>query len=314
MKLDKPLFLVLGATGFIGSHITREFLRAGKNMRGFSRSWDSSQWYQYLGSGEIDIHEGSVLDKGSLRDALQGVDVVLDFTSFSFPSTSPKSLQTELNATLQAMETILSAMVDTGVRNIVYPSSGGTIYGDTSHRPALESDPVKPLSSYGVGKLLCEEMIRFYSRVHGIKYQILRISNAYGSSHLRRISQGVIDVFLERVLMKEPILVWGSTEIIRDYLFIDDLVEAVNSLINLGFEQSLVVNVGSGEAVSLIDIIQVIKQVTGYKVEWIVDPNRFYGLIYNALDISLLYKLTQWQPKYSIEKGITEAWIRKKYR
>src|SRR5581483_2435003 len=172
-------------------------------------------------------------------------------------------------------------------------------------------DPPAPLASYGMGKLLCEEMIRFHHRVHGLGYLILRISNPYGAGRIRRVSQGGIDVFLERVRAGQPLSLWGGLDNVRDYIFIDDLIGIILRLLALDGLESATLNVGGGHGTTIRNILSVIARVTGYEPECQPEPGRFAGVAYNVLDISRLQNLTGWKPGYTIEEGIDEAWKRK---
>lgn len=311
MKQNHVPVLVLGASGFLGAHLTAALLNHGWRVRGLDRHWDRARWQPHAACGALEIHEASVFDEEELRRALDGVSIVFDFLSFSVPSTSPTFLGHELDTTLRAMDRLLAAMVHTGVPRIVYPSSGGTIYGEGVGRPARETDPTAPLSSYGMGKLLCEEMIRFYGRIHGLQYLIVRPANPYGTSWLSRKTQGVIDVFLERVLTGQPLQVWGNINNVRDYVFIDDLIEALLTLVRLEDSCSRVVNIGTGQGASLREVIQSIAGAVGREPEWSVNPGAYAGVSSCVLDISQLRALADWKPRYSLDQGIREAWQRK---
>ncbi len=312
MSNSAPPILVLGANGFLGSHVTMALLSAGRKVRGFDCRWDLPKWTTFLARGDLDIHQDSISSDDSLRRALEGVDTVINLLSFSVPSTSPKFLQVELEATLSAMDRLCASMVQSGASKLVYISSGGAIYGEGTGAPARESDPLLPTSSYGMGKLMCEEIVRFYGRVHGLQYLIVRPSNPYGASLFSRKSQGVIDVFLEKILAGQSLDIWGNINAVRDYIFIDDLVEALVSLIGRDDASSRILNLGSGCGTSLQDVIECIGRVTSRRTEWSVDPQKFSGVSSCVLDISALQELTGWKPRYSLDQGIQETWRRKK--
>jgi len=203
-------------------------------------------------------------------------------------------------------------MVEEGPYKIVFPSSGGTIYGDLYDRAARESDPACPLSSYGFGKYLCEQIILFYERIYKINYTIMRISNAYGTDHISRSSQGFIDVFLERILLDKPLLLWGNGEQIRDFIFIDDVMEAMMSLLALDASESTLVNIGSGVGIKIKDAISIIERVVGRDLDVEMDPTAFSGISYSVMDIRNIQKISGWSPKTSLIDGIEETWRRKK--
>lgn len=304
--------LILGASGFLGSHLTRSLLGLGMPVRAFSRRFDREE-VQRLGPSELlEVHEASVFDEPALMKALRDVSTVVNLLTFSVPNTSPTNLQGEISTTFQATNLLLSAMVKSGTKTLVFPSSGGTIYGDSGDRAASEDDPPAPLNSHGLGKLICEDMIHFYSRVHGLKHLILRISNPYGTARIRRRSQGVIDVFLEQIQAGQPLSIWGSLEVVRDYVFIDDLTDAFLKLLREDFSESQTLNVGSGNGTSLREALKVIAEVTGASPTLQFADDKFAGVTHSVLNTGRLRHLIDWAPRYGIEEGIRETWRRKR--
>lgn len=313
MKQRESPILVLGASGFIGSHLTKALLKSNYTVRAFSRRFDTLQKKELDNFGSLEVIEGSIFDENALHKALKNVSLVINLVTFSIPNTSPYSLQSELNTTLQSLNLLLSLMVKVKVEKIIFPSSGGTIYGD-SHLPhSSESSETAPLSSYGMGKLLSEQMIGFYHRTQGLDYLILRISNPYGAAKIRRVSQGAIDIFLEKLRVGHSLSIWGSVETVRDYIFIDDLIDAIIQLIEVGTGPSAVLNVGSGVGVSLREVLSTITAVTGLMPTCHFEEGNFTGVPYSVLNVERLKSLTGWEPTYDLESGIREAWNRKQH-
>jgi UDP-glucose 4-epimerase len=303
--------LVLGANGFLGWAACLQLMEAGWQVVGFDKNWDVRRPTEASADKALEVHEASVFDREALRSAMKGADAVFCFLSFTIPATTPGFLQVELQTTLQALENVLATMVEVGAHRVVFPSSGGTIYGDMGKRPARESDVLRPLSSYGVGKLLSEHMILFYARVHMIKFTIMRVSNAYGASRIHRTSQGLIDVSLERLLRGDTPALWGNADHVRDFVFIDDVLEAMLRLLELKQPESLIVNVGTGVGSTLREVLSVIERVAGVAINWRHEHGFYAGIPYSALDTGLLRSLTGWAPSYTLEEGIREAWRRK---
>ena len=305
--------LVLGASGAIGLGLSKHLASQGWQVRAFSLEWDNDASVAISANPAIERIAGSIFEKELLDKALEGITHVFNFISFSVPSTSPAFAEIEVNQTLRGVDTVLSAMVRANVRNLIYPSSGGTIYGDTNGIPALENFPLLAISSYGAGKILAEDLIKFYGRVHGLHYRIMRISNIYGYPVSRRVSQGVIDIFLNKLRNDQDLELWGSSDIVRDYLFIEDLFDAISALLQLPDGQDLTVNVGSGYGVTIERIIQVLAEVTGKNPTVHSKPVHYAGIPYNVLDCSLLKTMTGWKPHQTIESAIKKLW-RKEHR
>jgi UDP-glucose 4-epimerase len=291
--------------------VAKELLRSGATVRVFDQAWTEENRADLLSSGRCELVEASVFDESALEEALEGIGTVLNFMSFSVPSTSPQFLANELQTTVRALDLILTAMVRRSVAELVFPSSGGTVYGEPTELPVREDAPLAPRSSYGMGKVLAEEMIRFYARAHRLRYQILRIANVFGALRLSRISQGAVDVFLQRVAHGEPIEIWGDGSAVRDYLFIDDLVAAVTRLLATEARSSGTYNVGSGAGHSLSDILAIIGRVTQRPTQVRYQASGYAGVSRITLDSSRFVELTGWSPARSLEDGIREAWCRR---
>ncbi|HXU38820.1 MAG TPA: NAD-dependent epimerase/dehydratase family protein [Blastocatellia bacterium] len=304
--------LILGANGFLGSNLTRALLDDAQPVRAFSRRFDRDEIEKLGDASLLEIHEASVCDQPALMKALDGVSTVVNLLTFSVPSSAPGNLQGEITTTFQANNLLLSAMIEAGVKRLVFPSSGGTIYGEIGGRAAREDDPAMPLNSHGLGKLICEEMIRFYKRVHGLDYLILRVSNAYGAARIRRVSQGVIDVFLEELRAGRPLNVWGSLDVVRDYIFIDDLIEVFLKLLRQDSLGSRILNVGSGKGTSLREVIDVMAEVTGLPPQLQFAEDKFAGISHNVLDTERLRALIDWSPRHDLRMGVRETWKRKR--
>lgn len=312
MTSSQQPILILGASGFIGSHLTSALLSERRPVRAFSRRFDREE-VQKLGPSELlEVHEASVFDEPALMKALRGISTVVNLLTFSVPNSSPTNLQGEISTTFQATNLLLSAMVKSGTKTLVFPSSGGTIYGDVGPRAASEDDPPAPLNSHGLGKLICEDMIHFYCRVHGLKFLILRISNPYGAARIRRVSQGVIDVFLEQIQAGQPLSIWGSIDVVRDYVFIDDLMDAFLRLLREDLSESHTLNVGSGSGTTLREVLKVIADVTGVTPTLQFTDDKFAGVTHSVLNTERLRGLIDWAPRYSIEMGIRETCGRKR--
>ena len=189
---------------------TRYLLKHRIRVRAFDVRLSPAEWEAPAGSGFLELQEASIFDKAALNAGLRGATAVVNCTSFSVPGTLPLFLGNELKTTIAAMDVLLTALTEHKEAVLYYISSGGAVYGDTGEKPASESDPPRPASSYAMGKLLCEEMIRFYGRVHGLRHCILRVANVYGAVSIHRQSQGVANVFLEKALLNHPLTGLGK--------------------------------------------------------------------------------------------------------
>lgn len=304
---QKQTALIIGGNGFIGSSIAFALLKEGWNVR-ILDIIDSSLFK----NSDIEVIVGSINNSTTIERALKGVTTVFYFASHSLPSINPNFLSNEIDGTLKNLDLVLSKMVEMDVKKIVFPSSGGTIYGDINEQRAKEDDSLEPTSSYGVGKLLSEEIIKFYNRVHGIKYLIIRVANVYGCPFERKVNQGAIDIFIQNILLDRPISIWGDIEeTIRDYIFIDDLCSAILALVRDICAETQIYNIGTGHGHTLKEIVNAIQDIMNKEVHVKIEKMKSSGIKRSILDIDKLFSEESWQPEYTLYEGIKETVRRK---
>jgi UDP-glucose 4-epimerase len=306
--LTAPLPVILGAGGFIGRRLSLALLKRDYRIRLVDRSY-SAEFMAALEQHQhrVEIVEGNIESPAVLDRAVTGTSAVFHLLTSSVPITSPVLLDVEINVNLPNTLRILHAMLRAGVERIVYPSSGGAVYGEGGTDPIGETTPLRPVGAYGMGKLLAEETLRYYRRVYGLKDLIARISNGYGAWERSRISQGAVDVFLHRHSEGKPVPVWGAGAAVRDHIHIDDIVEALILLYEREVH-GIEVNVGSGVGHSVMDVIAIIGHVSGTPVKTEQVEGMYSGIHRNVLDVGVLEALTGFRARTSLEEGIARSW------
>lgn len=246
--------LVIGACGFLGRSLTRELSRRHQQVRTIDTN-------PHGPIGSIDHIQSDVMSSERLHDALNDVDVVYNFISTSIPSSGLNSLQSELQANTQFLVKLVDRAADNGVRKIVFPSSGGTVYGDSETDETLhrETDPLEPRSVYALGKVLGETTLKFYCMERQIGALIVRIANPYGNKNPPAHAQGVVDHFVHRVVCGKPLEIWGDGECVRDFIHIDDVVQAVADLAERPLTEPETYNVGSGVGATVNDVAKLLQ-------------------------------------------------------
>ena len=173
------------------------------------------------------------------------------------------------------------------IKNIVFLSSGGTVYGISKNKHK-ELDPTTPICSYGIMKLTIEMYLYLYNYLYGVNFLILRPSNPFGEYH-KSNQQGLINVVIEKILNGEPIEIWGDGSVVRDYIYIKDLVRIIVDLIEKKV-QNEIINIGSGKGYSINEIINFIRYLTGnFQIKYL--RKRKTDVPYLVLDIIKLRKL-----------------------
>lgn len=168
--------LVIGGSGFIGSHLVDSLLKQGKKVRVFDRAPERFRGAQR----GVDFVQGSFDDVAALAEALSDVDQVFHLLSTTVPSTSNLNPVADIEGNLINSVRLLELMRASDVRRIVYLSSGGTVYGIPQTDPVAESHPLRPISSYGIVKVAVENYLHLEQQLHGLHPVVLRVSNPYG--------------------------------------------------------------------------------------------------------------------------------------
>ena len=294
--------LVLGGNGFIGSHLVDTLLKAGHKVRVFDLL--PERYRRPL--PDVDYQVGKIGDALAVAEALDGTDIVYHLVSTTVPATSNLDPISDVRENLSATLVLLDQMVKTGVKRIVYLSSGGTVYGNPHSLPVSEDHPLKPICSYGVVKVAIENYLYMYQELHGLNPIVLRPSNPFGPRQGHLGVQGLVATIFNKVMNDEPLHVWGDGSIVRDYIFVSDLAE----ITKLAGESGLggVFNIGHGAGFSVNDLIKKISEVTGVipKVNYMV--TRSFDVKEVVLDTAKCYETFKWKAHTAVVDGLRQHW------
>ena len=190
---------------------------------------------------------------------------------------------------------------------MIFASSGGTVYGLPHTVPIDEDHPTNPITSYGVVKLAIEKYMDLFWRLHGLHYTVLRISNPYGPYQNPVGQQGAIAVFLHHLRTGQPITIWGDGRVVRDYIYVSDLVDALVLAAEVETRRK-VLNVGSGHGTSLNELIALMGKETGERPEVDYLKGRALDVPANVLGISRVREELGWRPRTTLDEGIARTW------
>jgi UDP-glucose 4-epimerase len=297
---------VLGGGGFLGGHVGHWLAARGHRVRLFDLRLPE---VRSTGEGPpLEALEGNFLNAADVAAVLDGgTDLVLHFISTTVPASSIDNVSVEIESNVSATVHLLDLMVKRGIRRIGFPSSGGTVYGAGSDAHTEDESP-RPTCPYGLGKLMIENVLRFYREHRGIDYQIWRIANAYGDTSKLHTAQGAIDAFLHRIRAGHALSIWGDGSPVRDFVFADDVAAAIGLLVE-GDAWGEIVNIGTGRGTSIAEVVGFIERAVGRHVP--VNSLKCYtGPACSLLDSRKLRRLTGWTPAYDLQSGIAEAWRR----
>lgn len=250
---------VIGANGFIGSHLVDALSAAGHEVRAFDRY--SSRKPTFL-ARDVEIVRGEFLSRADLDSVVAGVDYVFHFLSTTTPATAAADPTLDVRTNLAQTIELFEACVHAGVSRVFYASTGGAIYGNQDRLSFRETDPTYPVSPYAIGKLAIEHYLRYFAVVHGLPSTVFRISNPYGTRQHPYGQQGLIPIAIGKILAGEPVVQLGDGSMVRDYLYVEDLVRMILAVV--GSEPVAdVYNLGSGEGHSVAAVLDALREVSG---------------------------------------------------
>jgi len=293
--------LVTGGAGFIGSHVVDRMIQEGhdvvvvdnlstgkrKNVNKAARFYKadilSSKIEKIFRKEKPDLisHHAAQMDvRRSVADPIFDAQVnILGFLN------------------------LLENSVRHGTKKVVFASSGGAVYGEQETFPAPETHPVQPVSPYGISKLSGEHYLYYYQKVAGLNYVALRYANVYGPRQDPFGEAGVVAIFSQKTLMNDQPIINGNGKQTRDYVFVEDVVEAHMATLDPAVQG--IFNVGTGKETSVNQLFRALVEITGAKVKEIYGPEKRGEQLRSVLDCSKLKKATDWEPKVQLQDGLS---------
>lgn len=294
--------LVLGSAGFVGRFLTLRLLQ-NHTVIGYDRCEPTlfvkyDNYHHICGDFCRELNFFNILCNNH-------VDIIYHMVSTTVPKATMDHLELEQSDNLFPTLRLLEAAVKANVRQMIFSSSGGTIYGEGIALLHSERDRLNPMCSYGIQKMTIESYIELYHHVYGLGYIIARISNPYGVCQQEGRTQGVIPILIDKLQRQEPIVLFGKT--VRDYIYIDDVIDALTAF--LGYRGTKhIFNIGTGIGTHLYQLVHKIETIMGCDfVQIWQEPPRTCDVMENVLDISRIGKELSWRPSTSLLRGIEKT-------
>lgn len=302
--------LILGGFGFVGTNIIKYIDAHVDNMNVvvLDRFPEHRDCVNFTSVSRI--YAGDFSDKCLMERIFEEnrIDMVIHCLSASVPTVS---LDNEFDILHNVMPTIqlLDRMVQYGVHDIVFISSGGAVYGDCclDNDGHVETEQLFPKSAYGISKLVIEKYLYLYAMRHGVKSLVLRLSNPYGPYHYSK-KQGVINVAMEKAIMGEPFVIWGDGNGRKDYIYVEDFCAILMLLIDKWDGAYAIVNVGSGCLLSVNEIVGMLKKVVNSSFVWSYVDANVCDVQNFKLNLSLLQSLIGKFRYTSIVDGVQKTY------
>jgi UDP-glucose 4-epimerase len=295
--------LITGGAGFIG-HNTALFLRdRGVDVTVFDNLKRATDFaLRRLRIHGVQLIEGDVLDAEALGRAVEGVDVVVHAAAYTSVWESMRKPALYFVNNVAGTAAVAVACLRGGVGLLVYLSSAA-VYGNPVALPISESHPTRPVSPYGLTKLMAEDVIRFYAG-KGLEYIILRLFNVYGPGQSGAYA-GVITRFMENVSRGKPPIVHGDGEQKRDFIHVYDVARAVGLCMERGVRNETI-NIGSGKPTTIRELAGLVIKLAGPGLEPVFVKPRPGDIRHSFADITKAERLLGFKPEISLEKGLGE--------
>lgn len=311
MEKKMKIVLILGGYGFLGTNIIK-YVDAHPELPYRFIVFDKILQHQrgVAFDSVIKTYAGDFSDAELIESIFNEnkIDLIIHTLSTTIPVDSSNA-RYDVESNLLPTLDVLAMMVKYDVRDIVYISSGGAVYGTRENKPHEESDAVYPISSYGVVKVATEKYMMQYAQLYGLRPLILRLSNPYGPYHYS-MKQGVINIAIEKALRKEPLQIWGDGTGKKDYIYVDDFVKILFCLLTKNIH-SEVLNVASGQLLSVNSIVSAIRKlIPDFMVNY-VDAQKYDAPHFELNTIRLTSFLGKF-PYTSFDEGLqkTYLWIK----
>ncbi|MBI5746398.1 MAG: GDP-mannose 4,6-dehydratase [Nitrospirae bacterium] len=295
--------LVTGGAGFIGSHLADRLIEEGHEVT----------LVDNLSTGKKEnINKRARFHKMDiLSPRLEGL-----FKKERFDIVSHHAAQIDVRRSVEdpifdaqvnilGFLNILENAVRYGTKFLVFASSGGTVYGEQRFFPASEEHPTCPISPYGVTKLTSEQYLYFYRKSYGLRYSVLRYANVYGPRQDPFGEAGVVAIFAQKMLMEGQPVINGNGMQTRDYVYVDDVVDANMAVITKKAED--VFNVGTGRETSVNSLFDLLRQVLGLDLKAVYGPAKKGEQSRSLLDPTKLKKALDWEPRVDLEEGLLKT-------
>lgn len=296
---------LIGGSGLIGSFLVPVLQASGREVvvldpRIPARRLDG-----------VEYVAGHYEDADLFARTLSGCEEWIDLAYATQPKTSfDDPLHDLLGNVPAAVALFKRALESKHLRRVLFVSSGGTVYGPSTHWPIPESAPTQPISPYGITKLTIEKYAFMFHRTCGLPALVVRPSNAYGPGQMPFTGQGFIATAIGSVLSGRAIPVFGGGQTVRDYLYVDDLARGILAVLEHG-QPGEAYNLGCGVGLSNMQVLEALTPIArDHGHELVIDPQpaRGFDVPVNVLDIAKVGAATGWSPRMPFAEGLARTW------
>tara|TARA_B100001250_G_scaffold213427_1_gene183059 strand:- start:13054 stop:13965 length:912 start_codon:yes stop_codon:yes gene_type:complete len=297
--------VVFGASGFVGQNVV-EYL-SGLNLDVVATDIMPTTNSNF---NNVKFIATDLLDEQHVDEMISGADVVVHLATSNL-RTSLKNPKRNIKINVQGTMNILESSKKHNVKKVIY-SSASSIYGVPEYLPVDENHPKKPATVYGIGKYTGEHLLRVYNELYGLNYFVLRFTNVYGP-YQHPDTGGLIPVVLSKIIKNDEVTVFGDGSQTRDFVYVNDLVEAIGKIIEREDLSNEIVNAGSGTNSTILEAVKACGSALGIEPNIVFKPQE--GGERKEFKASLIKfeELFGFTPETSLEDGLkkTSEWIKK---
>lgn len=294
-------YIITGGSGFVGQSLAKRIQANGDEAiiatRGRNHENNRHSWIEY------DLREVSTIAK--IVEAKP--DGIFHLAWSTTPGSAESDPASDAHINLAGTIALLQEIARKMPVPVVFVSSGGTVYGPADILPIPESHSLRPIGIYGLTKMATEQYAANFRRRFNLDIRVARLSNPFGANQSVAKLQGAASIFARKILLKEPISIWGDGSVVRDYIDVDDASTGLISIMSspqIEFTTLPVFNLGSGEGLSLNNLLEIIGEAAGTQPQVTYAASRSFDIPANVLDITLIRNKTDWAPRETARDAI----------
>lgn len=294
---------IVGANGFIGRHLTKALMQ-------------QTELNLYLfGKNKTNVFENTLpysiinlADPVDINQKFSKIDIVYYLASESNPASSWENPISEIENNLIPFIHFLECIPTLNIKKIVFVSSAGTIYGPTNQKVREDSNK-NPFSPHGIIKLTMEYFLNYFELKYDLKFDVYRLSNVYGDDQNTSKGLGIINTFIEKIISEKKITIFGNGENIRNYVYVNDVVQLLSLSVSANIKKSNIYNLSSNDTLSINELVSIMKKLISEKFDVVYSGNRLSDNPAIFLDNSKILKDNPNFKFTSIEDGILKTYL-----
>ena len=299
--MTKSSILLIGGSGFLGTALAEGLSRRGWQVGIYDRLPPRSL------KGNVETFIGELSEPALLQRALSRYPRVVYLAQAAATAPVADRLLSTFTRNLEIFLRILDEATRANVQEFTLFSSGGAVYGEPKQLPVREDDPKHPMSPYGVLKMTMEMYLAMVAASAGFRHLCLRPSNPYGPGQNFEGAQGLVAISMARIARGQPLSMLGEGSAIKDYVYIDDFVDAVIRLLDAS-ETSGPFNIGSGQGRSVREVIDLVSKTVGKNAILEIKLAQAGDVQSSVLAIDRITSMAGWKPTTAFEEGLAATW------